>query len=168
MDHFTANFSPERRAILSIDFTKGKLTLILTQVCLFFNLFLYSSFSVIVDGDDNEEDDDDDEEELEGTVNPETQSSSVATPALEQQIQTPVLNPPPMAALGATPIPSPQRQTPVPTSPPMAADSTQMSAKPSQSVNTNAAENTPLFTPTSDVSHNSSTDAPAQVKFCVL
>ncbi len=30
MDHFTANFSPERRAILSIDFTKGKLNLILT------------------------------------------------------------------------------------------------------------------------------------------
>ncbi len=73
-----------------------------------------------------------------------------------------------MAASGATPIPSPQRQTPVPTSQPMAADSTQMSSKPSQSVNTNAAENTPLFTPTPDVSHNSSTDAPAQVKFCPL
>jgi len=30
MDHFTANFQPERRAILSIDFIRGKLTLILT------------------------------------------------------------------------------------------------------------------------------------------
>uniref|UniRef100_A0A672NR76 Tripartite motif-containing protein 54 n=1 Tax=Sinocyclocheilus grahami TaxID=75366 RepID=A0A672NR76_SINGR len=104
MDHFTVNFSPERRAILSIDFTK--------------------------DGDDNEE-------ELTGTVNPETQTSSVATPAPTQQRQTPAPNPPPMAALG-------------------------MSSKPSQSVNTNSAESTPLFTPTPDISLNSSTDAPAQ------
>ncbi|XP_016385390.1 E3 ubiquitin-protein ligase TRIM63-like isoform X2 [Sinocyclocheilus rhinocerous] len=113
MDHFTANFSSERRTILSMDFTK--------------------------DGDENEEDDDD-EEELAGTVSPETQTSSLATPATAQQ-----------------------RQTPVPTSPPMAADSCQMSSKPSQSVNINPAENTPLFTPTLDTSHNSSTDAPAQV-----
>ncbi|XP_016343895.1 E3 ubiquitin-protein ligase TRIM63-like isoform X2 [Sinocyclocheilus anshuiensis] len=112
MDHFTANFSPERRTILSMDFTK--------------------------DGDENEEDED--EEELAGTVSPETQTSSLATPA-----------------------PAQQRQTPVPTSPPMAADSSQMSSKPSQSVNINPAENTPLFTPTLDTSHNSSTDAPAQV-----
>ncbi|XP_042634064.1 E3 ubiquitin-protein ligase TRIM63-like isoform X3 [Cyprinus carpio] len=112
MDHFTANFSPERRAILSIDFTK--------------------------DGDENEEDDD--EEESAGTVSPETQPSLVATPA-----------------------PAQQRQTPVPTSPPTAADSSQMSSKPSQSVNINPAENTPLFTPTPDTSHNSSTDALAQV-----
>uniref|UniRef100_A0A671K2W9 Tripartite motif-containing protein 54 n=1 Tax=Sinocyclocheilus anshuiensis TaxID=1608454 RepID=A0A671K2W9_9TELE len=116
MDHFTANFSPERRTILSMDFTK--------------------------DGDENEEDED--EEELAGTVSPETQTSSLATPA-----------------------PAQQRQTPVPTSPPMAADSSQMSSKPSQSVNINPAENTPLFTPTLDTSHNSSTDAPAQVRFCL-
>uniref|UniRef100_A0A8C2DTE1 Tripartite motif-containing protein 54 n=1 Tax=Cyprinus carpio TaxID=7962 RepID=A0A8C2DTE1_CYPCA len=109
MDHFTVNFSPERRAILSIDFTKD---------------------------DDNEEDDE--EEELAGTVNPETQTSSVATPAPAQQRQTPVPNPPPMTASG-------------------------MSSKPSQSVNTNSAENTPLFTPNPDSSLNSSTDAPAQV-----
>uniref|UniRef100_A0A8C2DSU4 Tripartite motif-containing protein 54 n=1 Tax=Cyprinus carpio TaxID=7962 RepID=A0A8C2DSU4_CYPCA len=134
MDHFTVNFSPERRAILSIDFTKD---------------------------DDNEEDDE--EEELAGTVNPETQTSSVATPAPAQQRQTPVPNPPPMTASGATPIPTLQRQTPVPISPPMAADSSQMSSKPSQSVNTNSAENTPLFTPNPDSSLNSSTDAPAQV-----
>ncbi|KAG1934991.1 tripartite motif-containing protein 55a isoform X2 [Pimephales promelas] len=43
MDHFTANFQPERRAILSIDFIR--------------------------DGDDNEENDDD--EELAGTISPE-------------------------------------------------------------------------------------------------
>ncbi|XP_016304052.1 E3 ubiquitin-protein ligase TRIM63-like isoform X1 [Sinocyclocheilus anshuiensis] len=135
MDHFTVNFSPERRAILSIDFTK--------------------------DGDDNEEDDE--EEELAVTVNPETQTSSVATPAPTQQRQTPVPNPPPMAALGATPIPTLQRQTPVPNPPPMATDTSQMSSKPSQSVNTNSAESTPLFTPTPDVCLNSSTDAPAQV-----
>uniref|UniRef100_A0A671K883 Tripartite motif-containing protein 54 n=1 Tax=Sinocyclocheilus anshuiensis TaxID=1608454 RepID=A0A671K883_9TELE len=110
MDHFTANFSPERRTILN--------------------------------GDENEEDED--EEELAGTVSPETQTSSLATPA-----------------------PAQQRQTPVPTSPPMAADSSQMSSKPSQSVNINPAENTPLFTPTLDTSHNSSTDAPAQVRFCL-
>uniref|UniRef100_A0A671K479 Tripartite motif-containing protein 54 n=1 Tax=Sinocyclocheilus anshuiensis TaxID=1608454 RepID=A0A671K479_9TELE len=90
MDHFTVNFSPERRAILSIDFTK------------------------------------------------ETQTSSVATPA-------------------------PTQQTPVPNPPPMATDTSQMSSKPSQSVNTNSAESTPLFTPTPDVCLNSSTDAPAQV-----
>ncbi|XP_016108058.1 tripartite motif-containing protein 55-like [Sinocyclocheilus grahami] len=112
MDHFTANFSSERRTILSMDFTK--------------------------DGDENEEDED--EEELAGTVSPETETSSLATPA-----------------------PAQQRQTAVPTSPPMAADSSQMSSKPSQSVNINPAENTPLFTPTLDTSHNSSTDAPAQV-----
>uniref|UniRef100_A0A673IVG4 Tripartite motif-containing protein 54 n=1 Tax=Sinocyclocheilus rhinocerous TaxID=307959 RepID=A0A673IVG4_9TELE len=105
MDHFTVNFSPEQRAILSIDFTK---------------------------------DDDDEEEELAGTVNPETQTSSVAMPAPTQQRQIPVPNPPPMAALG-------------------------MSSKPSQSVNTNSTESTPLFTPTPDVSLNSSTDAHAHV-----
>ncbi|XP_048019167.1 tripartite motif-containing protein 55a isoform X1 [Megalobrama amblycephala] len=64
MDHFTANFQPERRAILSIDFIR--------------------------DGDDNEEDDD--EEELAGTVIPETQASSRTTPI--PQRQTPVPNPP--------------------------------------------------------------------------
>uniref|UniRef100_A0A8C2BIU0 Tripartite motif-containing protein 54 n=1 Tax=Cyprinus carpio TaxID=7962 RepID=A0A8C2BIU0_CYPCA len=144
MDHFTANFSPERRAILSIDFTKGKLTLILTLIVFFFkSVPLYKIFlSVTVDGDENEEDDD--EEESAGTVSPETQPSLVATPA-----------------------PAQQRQTPVPTSPPTAADSSQMSSKPSQSVNINPAENTPLFTPTPDTSHNSSTDALAQVRFCL-
>ncbi|XP_043114200.1 tripartite motif-containing protein 55a isoform X2 [Puntigrus tetrazona] len=136
MDHFTANFSPERRAILSIDFTK--------------------------DGDDNEEEDDE-EEELADTLNPETQTSSVATPASSQQRQTPVPTSPSTAASGATPIPTPQRQTPVPTSPPTAAESSQISSKSSQSVNTSSAENTPLFTPTPDVTHNSSTDASAQV-----
>ncbi|XP_051772853.1 tripartite motif-containing protein 55a isoform X4 [Ctenopharyngodon idella] len=68
MDHFTANFQPERRAILSIDFTR--------------------------DGDDNEEDDD--EEELAGAVIPETQASSRTTP-IPQRL-TPVPNPPPMTA----------------------------------------------------------------------
>ncbi|XP_052403590.1 E3 ubiquitin-protein ligase TRIM63 isoform X3 [Carassius gibelio] len=135
MDHFTVNFSPERKAILSIDFTK--------------------------DGDDSEEDDDE-EEELAGTVIPETQTSSVAMPAPAQQRKTPVPNPPPIAASGATPIPTLQRHTPVPASPPMAADSSLMSAKPTQSVNTNSSENTPLFKPNPDSSLNSSTDAPAQ------
>ncbi|XP_056335513.1 tripartite motif-containing protein 55a [Danio aesculapii] len=69
MDHFSANFQSERRAILSIDFIK--------------------------DGDDNDDDDDDDEEI---TANPETQASSGATPAPVQQRQTPVPHPPPMAA----------------------------------------------------------------------
>ncbi|KAK2900642.1 hypothetical protein Q8A67_008757 [Cirrhinus molitorella] len=114
MDHFTANFGPERRAILSIDFTK--------------------------DGDDNEDDDDDDDEELASTVTPETQTSSGATSATAKQ-----------------------RQTPVPNSPPITADSSQMSSKPSQSVNINPTENTPLYTPTSDTSPNFSTDASAQV-----
>ncbi|XP_073704149.1 tripartite motif-containing protein 55a isoform X2 [Garra rufa] len=133
MDHFTANFGPERRAILSIDFTK--------------------------DGEDDDDDDDDVEEELASTGNPETQTSS----APAQQRKTPVPNSPPMAASGATPFSTQQRQTPVPTSPPMTADSSQMSSKPSQSVNINPTENTPLFTPTPDTSPNSSTDTSAQV-----
>ncbi|XP_051984805.1 tripartite motif-containing protein 55a isoform X2 [Xyrauchen texanus] len=69
MDHFTANFQHERRAILSIDFIR--------------------------DGDDNE---DDDEEELPGdTVSPETQPSSALTPTPAQQRQNPVPNALPMA-----------------------------------------------------------------------
>ncbi|XP_051552793.1 tripartite motif-containing protein 55a isoform X2 [Myxocyprinus asiaticus] len=69
MDHFTANFQHERRAILSIDFIR--------------------------DGDDNE---DDDEEELAGdTVSPETQASSAVTPTPAQQRQNPVPISPPMA-----------------------------------------------------------------------
>ncbi|XP_051990292.1 E3 ubiquitin-protein ligase TRIM63-like isoform X2 [Xyrauchen texanus] len=69
MDHFTANFQHERRAILSIDYIK--------------------------DGDDS----DDDEEELAGdTVSPDIQASSGVMPTPAPQRQTPMPNSPLMAA----------------------------------------------------------------------
>lgn len=60
MDHFTANFHQERRAILSIEFTR--------------------------DGDDNEDDDDDEEGD---TVSPQTQASSGLAPTQQRQIPVP-------------------------------------------------------------------------------
>ncbi|XP_056600613.1 tripartite motif-containing protein 55a isoform X2 [Triplophysa dalaica] len=70
MDHFSANFNQERRAILSIEFTR--------------------------DGDDNEEDDDNDEEA--GTISPEIQASSGPAPTPSQQRQIPLPNSPPLVS----------------------------------------------------------------------
>ncbi|KAI7809827.1 tripartite motif-containing protein 55a isoform X1 [Triplophysa rosa] len=70
MDHFSANFNQERRAILSIEFTR--------------------------DGDDNEEDDDNDEEA--DTISPEIQASSGPAQTPSQQRQIPLPNSPPLVS----------------------------------------------------------------------
>ncbi|XP_055059206.2 tripartite motif-containing protein 55a isoform X1 [Misgurnus anguillicaudatus] len=78
MDHFTANFKKEKKAILKIEFTKDD-----------------------DDDDDSEEDDDDDDtdEEIPGeTVKPETQATSASTPTPAQPKKIPVSNSPPLEA----------------------------------------------------------------------
>ncbi|TRY66322.1 hypothetical protein DNTS_024318 [Danionella cerebrum] len=94
MDHFSANFQSERRAILTIDFNK--------------------------DGDDNDEEEDD--EEIAAAISTESQASSVATPVSTVQRHTPqpmgadasLIPPKSNQSVNTTPAENTPRVTPTP------------------------------------------------------
>ncbi|XP_017554632.2 tripartite motif-containing protein 55a isoform X1 [Pygocentrus nattereri] len=146
MDHFTANFQPERRAILKIDFIKEE--------------------DEAEDDEEDDDDDDDDDDKVDGQARSQSQASGGINPTPVQQ--KPILSsdstPPVPRTFAQTPPPSPaQTLNTNPTSSPAQttntspghnAPLTSPTPGPAQTTNTNTAQNTPLATPAPSSAHN--------------